>query len=680
MDKTQFQNQKTKITQKTNKKQIPSNSMSFTPIYLKQNLNTEPHYLTPLNPEQKVKTNGKALDNLIYSYSKKKFNRIRNVGKNVIRSITPNQSNINIIDNNNNYFSPNYIKEISPLPEINLNQNKSFFSQKENYDNDMPKQLQIVFSLKKKLAEVNKLLENKNQEIEDLKRDMAIFNINEIKNENLALKEQLKDIKNNKQFNSDNIGNNEILNPNNELKNEINKLKKENNILNQKYNDELKKNKLLNNKINNLNKENKNYINPNEETQKLLNQISYQEKIIDQLQNEVLKTSNEKVKYINKKKYLYNELNQFNDSWQIISNIKIDNSKYKNNFNDISKPIKITKNNNQNINKKIKLIQIYNFNFSIFGNKQKENINIKNNKYNNNNHNIKLTEFRFFVTLNSNIKKKNNKFNTLKLLNEEEFEDIDLLLNILYINLKLKEKKIIEIFNNINDEYTIINNICQLFKIINDVVIERFLLKISQTENGFSVSKMKEQLLTMFNKAQIGIKIQNMKYFIPELIQNCKNYDYKNEGFIPYYYFKNIYSQICFREKINLIPEEFNLFISIMKKNETNQFYPINSLNYFNLEENLNYNEKIKLKSKNNKKRIEGNNKNHLNLKNEEYKINKVKSFDHEINKINKNKENSIITNDFINRVMKTAYERYKEKKSLKKIHSQNELIFLKFS
>jgi hypothetical protein len=117
-----------------------------------------------------------------------------------------------------------------------------------------------------------------------------------------------------------------------------------------------------------------------------------------------------------------------------------------------------------------------------------------------------------------------------------------------------------------------------------------------------------------------------------------------------------------------------------MKKNETNQFYPINSLNYFNLEENLNYNEKIKLKSKNNKKRIEGNNKNHLNLKNEEYKINKVKSFDHEINKINKNKENSIITNDFINRVMKTAYERYKEKKSLKKIHSQNELIFLKFS
>ena len=64
MERTQFHNQKMKVTLKSIKKQIPSNSMSFTPIYLKQNSNTEPHYLTPLNPEQKVKTNGKAIDNL----------------------------------------------------------------------------------------------------------------------------------------------------------------------------------------------------------------------------------------------------------------------------------------------------------------------------------------------------------------------------------------------------------------------------------------------------------------------------------------------------------------------------------------------------------------------------------------------------------------------------------------
>ena len=679
MERTQFHNQKMKVTIKSIKKQIPSNSMSFTPIYLKQNSNTEPHYLTPLNPEQKVKTNGKAFDNLIYSYSKKKLNRIRNVGKNVIRSITPNQSNININDNYNNINNQNYLKEISPLPEINLNQNKSYFSQKENYDNDMPKQLQIVFSLKKKLAEVNKLLENKNQEIENLKRDMAIFNINEIKNENLVLKEKLKDINNNKNFNSDNIIINGKINSDNEFKNEINKLKKENDILNQKYNDEVKKNQILNNKINNLNKENKNNNNPNEETQKLLNQISYQEKIIDQLQNEVLKTTNGKIKYITKTKYLENELNQFNDNWQIISNIKINNKKDDNNFNVISKPIKIPINNVKIINKKIKLIQYDNLNFSIFGNKKKENININNNNSNNNG-NIKLNVFKFFLTLKPNVKKKNNKFNSIKLLNEEEFEDIELLMNILYINLKIKDTKILKIFNNVNDEYIIINNICQLFKIINDVVIERFLLKISQTENGFSLNKMKEQLLTMFNKAQIGTKIQDMIKFIPELIQNCKNYDYKNEGFIPYYYFKNIYSQICFREKINLIPEEFNLFISIMKKNNTNDFYSINSLNYTNLQMTLKNNGKDQLKSKNNKKKNEDKKTNNLNLNEESPKIKQIKSFDDEVNEINQDKENSIIINDFLNRVMKTAYERYKEKMSLKKIHSQNDLLSLKFN
>ena len=679
MERTQFHNQKMKVTLKSIKKQIPSNSMSFTPIYLKQNSNTEPHYLTPLNPEQKVKTNGKAFDNLIYSYSKKKLNRIRNVGKNVIRSITPNQSNININDNYNNINNQNYLKEISPLPEINLNQNKSYFSQKENYDNDMPKQLQIVFSLKKKLAEVNKLLENKNQEIENLKRDMAIFNINEIKNENLVLKEKLKDINNNKNFNSDNIIINGKINSDNEFKNEINKLKKENDILNQKYNDEVKKNQILNNKINNLNKENKNNNNPNEETQKLLNQISYQEKIIDQLQNEVLKTTNGKIKYITKTKYLENELNQFNDNWQIISNIKINNKKDDNNFNVISKPIKIPINNVKIINKKIKLIQYDNLNFSIFGNKKKENININNNNSNNNG-NIKLNVFKFFLTLKPNVKKKNNKFNSIKLLNEEEFEDIELLMNILYINLKIKDTKILKIFNNVNDEYIIINNICQLFKIINDVVIERFLLKISQTENGFSLNKMKEQLLTMFNKAQIGTKIQDMIKFIPELIQNCKNYDYKNEGFIPYYYFKNIYSQICFREKINLIPEEFNLFISIMKNNNTNDFYSINSLNYTNLQMTLKNNGKDQLKSKNNKKKNEDKKTNNLNLNEESPKIKQIKSFDNEINEINQDKENSIIINDFLNRVMKTAYERYKEKMSLKKIHSQNDLLSLKFN
>ena len=94
----------------------------------------------------------------------------------------------------------------------------------------------------------------------------------------------------------------------------------------------------------------------------------------------------------------------------------------------------------------------------------------------------------------------------------------------------------------------------------------------------------------------------------------------------------------------------------------------------------LKNNGKDQLKSKNNKKKNEDKKTNNLNLNEESPKIKQIKSFDNEINEINQDKENSIIINDFLNRVMKTAYERYKEKMSLKKIHSQNDLLSLKFN
>jgi superfamily I DNA/RNA helicase len=98
---------------------------------------------------------------------------------------------------------------------------------------------------------------------------------------------------------------------------------------------------------------------------------------------------------------------------------------------------------------------------------------------------------------------------------------------------------------------------------------------------------------------------------------------------------------------------------------------------------NIKNNGKEKIKSKKKKKKNEDKKTNNLNLNEESPKIKQIKSFDNEINEINEinqDKENSIIINDFLNRVMKTAYERYKEKMSLKKIHSQNDLLSLKFN
>ena len=492
----------------------------------------------------------------------------------------------------------------------------------------------------------------------------------DLKKENKKLKEVLID---------DNVIKDNLLSDKNniiELQNEISMLKKEKELINKKYKDELDKNKLLNNKINNLNKNNNNIIKPNEETQKLLNQISYQEKIIDQLQDEVLKTNNEKQKSkIIKSKFENYELKIFNYELQINSNLK-------NNLNNINNDIK--PDNNKKINK---LRQLLTDNFTILGNKKKNNLlNNEENKYN------KLELFRFFLTLKNDITEKNH-YDLIKFLNEEEFKDIELLINIIHKILKYNEKEI-KIFDIEKDLFITIKNFCDLFKIKDDAIIERFLLKISLTKEGFSINKMKENFFLIFNKAQIGINVQKMKNFIPELIQNCRNFDFKNDGFIPYYFFKNIYSQICFREKINLIPEEFNLFLSIMKKNNTNENISIYLLNYLNLQDYLNTleipkkniiytekknendnKEKTKLKNKKKNNKIENNSK----LNSEKKDINKIKSFDNELNKINEKKENSKITKDFLDRVLKGAHERYKEKMSLKKNHSQNEIICIKY-
>ena len=47
---------------------------------------------------------------------------------------------------------------------------------------------------------------------------------------------------------------------------------------------------------------------------------------------------------------------------------------------------------------------------------------------------------------------------------------------------------------------------------------------------------------------------------------------------------------------------------------------------------------------------------------------------------LNEKNENSKIINDFLDKVMKNAYERYKEKIKSKKNYSQKDLFFVKYN
>ena len=127
---------------------------------------------------------------------------------------------------------------------------------------------------------MNKIVLSKNKEMEELKRDINIFTVNQLNSEIIILKnenEKLKSyIKNNKDL-QNTVLNDKNINYINDLKNQIDILKKENEVL---YKNELDKNNILNRQINDLNKNFKlnNNNNNDYDKQKLLNQISNQEK------------------------------------------------------------------------------------------------------------------------------------------------------------------------------------------------------------------------------------------------------------------------------------------------------------------------------------------------------------------------------------------------------------------
>jgi hypothetical protein len=135
-----------------------------------------------------------------------------------------------------------------------------------------------------------------------------------------------------------------------------------------------------------------------------------------------------------------------------------------------------------------------------------------------------------------------------------------------------------------------------------------------------------------------------------------------------------------------------------MKRNKTNENSSIYNLNYLNLKEYYNsISNQILIRKKNiikkdkydNKKFNKNQFKNNQNegkivknpsLKPDSNNINRIKSFDNEMILLNEKNENSKIINDFLDKVMKNAYERYKEKIKSKKNYSQKDLFFVKYN
>ena len=156
---SESQNSKIKIHSKDQKLKKPYSNYSntsFTPIYLKQNKGKKKEQTKNSSPK---KIQSQTVKNT-QIHSKIKLNKIKNaLYKN--RSTTPKPKKIKVKDviNTSHYsiYSKNkdYSFNESPLPDITLKRNKSINSNKENSfiynrDNNIPKQLQIIVTLKKK--------------------------------------------------------------------------------------------------------------------------------------------------------------------------------------------------------------------------------------------------------------------------------------------------------------------------------------------------------------------------------------------------------------------------------------------------------------------------------------------------------------------------------------------------
>ena len=602
-------NAKIKIYSKDQKIKKPYNNynnMGFTPIYLKQNkIKNKKKIETIKNPSPKKQSQR---INKTQIHSKIKLTKIKNaLYQN--RSTTPKPKKIRVKDviNTSHYsiYSKNkdYSLSESPLPDITLKRNKSnksFTSNKENSfiynkENNIPKQLQIIVTLKKKITEQNKLIEDKINEIESLRKSKDISKLNEFKVENDILKGELQKMKNiienNKELkvNPFDLNNNNKLNEKeeiiNKLKEEIQNLKKKLDEVNNKYIKELKEKEKLKKEKEELKKIKNELINKNKLfSDNLLKQeneyleISKIEKKLDLETDRQISETVQGKEIIKEFENLLENGNEFNDDINnfkgnnqfIIDNLQIESSQFEvENIKDNKKENGI---NNENEIEN-------NINIELFGQIKENDNKFKELTTEINNFQI-LSEYDYALT--------NFIFKTFSFLSQQEYNDIQKLLLLTYKALNLRNRDIENQFDsNENNKSIIFFQICKLFKINDNSLIERFMLSLSKSHQGFDFEKLKDNFIKIFqNKIELNNNI-SIKKFIKQLISKCEIYDYQKKGIVPYYYFTHIYYEICNREKIKNNDQDFWELIRIMKlrKKDSKTLYSLYNLNYLNLKD-----------------------------------------------------------------------------------------------
>ena len=465
-----------------------------------------------------------------------------------------------------------------------------------------------ILPIKCHLKRTEKNEKNKNKKEKKQKIKLTIFSRNKSDKE-IFSKKNLDEKNNNEEnniyniinFNKSNLNTNYFANPH-----PINDYSSSNKDNNEKIISELN---IINQNNNNINNsfEEPAYNSLISELQKKISEqnilLSSRKKEIEELKTQLENNKNNQIIELTKEKEKEkNETNKLEEEIKTLkNNLENLNNKYQielENKKDIEQKYKFLKDNMKENHLKEKDINKYEDKIIEQENKiislQDELNNLKNNTKNKK---YKITKESFEII--------SSKKNINLILPKKNYDDIQLILNVLFDINKIEQNNLLNQINNSILNFSEINklsielctklNLKEKDNIIMQHFINDFLIKSNLNNNDNNNIELEK--LFKYNNMSNNNLINDYKYK-KIIYEKCKKYDYKNKQRIPFYYFKHLYKEICYKNKKEFSSNEFYNLLYECKTQENNicSLYDIfyENLNKENNEIKINFDYELK--------------------------------------------------------------------------------------
>ena len=463
-----------------------------------------------------------------------------------------------------------------------------------------------ILPIKCHLKRTEKNEKNKNKKEKKQKIKLTIFSRNKSDKE-IFSKKNLDEKNNNEEnniyntinFNKSNLNKNYFANPH--LINDYSSSNKDNN---EKIISELN---IINQNNNNINNsfEEPAYNSLISELQKKISEqnilLSSRKKEIEELKTQLENNKNNQIIELTKEKEK-NEINKLEEEIKTLkNNLENLNNKYQielENKKDIEQKYKFLKDNMKENHLKEKDINKYEDKIIEQENKiisLQDELNIL--KNNTKNKKYKITKESFEII--------SSKKNINLILPKENYDDIQLILNVLFDINKIEQNNLLNQINNSILNFSEINKLsielCTKLNLKekNNIVMQHFIndFLIKSNLNNNDNNNIELEKLFKYNNMSNNNLINDYKYK-KIIYEKCKKYDYKNKQRIPFYYFKHLYKEICYKNKKEFSSNEFYNLLYECKTQENNicSLYDIfyENLNKENDEIKINFDYELK--------------------------------------------------------------------------------------